>query len=129
MVFLILFSRQLTRVIVIPNRFLGMIILTLSFVGVYALRNSVTDCALAAGFGVLGMVLKRLNLPIVPIILGMVLGGIMEVKLRIALANMQTPLDMINRPIAATIFGLIVLAILLHLMSLFRLRKAPGKPV
>ncbi|MCB4457998.1 tripartite tricarboxylate transporter permease [Leisingera sp. McT4-56] len=129
LVFLILFSRQLTRVIIIPNRYLGMIILTLSFVGVYALRNSVTDCAIAAGFGVLGMVLKRLNLPIVPIILGMVLGGIMEVKLRIALANVQTPLDMINRPIAATIFGLIVLAVTLHLISVFRLRKALSNPV
>lgn len=120
MIFLILFSRHLTKVIIIPNRYLGMLILTLSFVGVYALRNSVTDCIVAAGFGLLGMVLKRLNLPIVPIILGMVLGGIMEVKLRIALANMNGPLDLINRPISATIFALIVLVIALHIGSLLR---------
>ena len=128
MVFLILFSRQLTKVIIIPNRFLGMIILTLSFVGVYALRNSVTDCAIAAGFGILGMILKRLNLPIVPIILGMVLGGIMEVKLRVAVANMESPLDLVNRPISAVIFGMIVLAIALHLVSLFRPRKELSQP-
>ena len=44
-------SNVLARIIRIPTRFLGMIILTLSFVGVYSLRNSVVDCALAAGFG------------------------------------------------------------------------------
>ncbi len=59
------------------------------------------DCALAAGFGVFGLVLKRLNLPVVPIILGMVLGGIMEVKLRSSMARVKTPLDFVDRPIAA----------------------------
>ncbi|MFV0492799.1 MAG: tripartite tricarboxylate transporter permease, partial [Pseudorhodobacter sp.] len=76
--FLIFATKGILQVIRIPTRFLGVVVLTLSFVGVYSLRNSATDCALAAGFGVLGYILKRLNLPVVPIILGMVLGGIME---------------------------------------------------
>ncbi|NHX22319.1 tripartite tricarboxylate transporter permease, partial [Escherichia coli] len=79
----------------VPTRFLGMVILILSFVGVYSLRNSVIDCAIASGFGVLGLVLKRLNLPIVPIVLGMVLGGIMEVKLRSAMIRVKQPLDFV----------------------------------
>ena len=82
LVFLLFSTNLLLQVIRIPTRFLGMTILTLSFVGVYSLRNSITDCAVASGFGVFGLILRRLNLPIVPIILGMVLGGIMEVKLR-----------------------------------------------
>ena len=49
-----------------------MSILILSFVGVYSLRNSFTDCAVAAGFGVFGFILKRVDLPIVPVILGLV---------------------------------------------------------
>ncbi|SEO97756.1 putative tricarboxylic transport membrane protein [Salinihabitans flavidus] len=120
LVFLIFSTNLLTRVIQIPTRFLGVIILSLSFVGVYSLRNSVTDCAIAAGFGVLGLVLKRLNLPVVPIILGMVLGGIMEVKLRSGMARIKTPLDMVDRPIAAIIAGLIVLVLVLHVRTLIR---------
>jgi len=116
-------TNLLTRIIQVPTRFLGVLILTLSFVGVYSLRNSVTDCAIAAGFGVFGLVLKRLGLPIVPIILGMVLGGIMEVKLRSAMARVKTPLDFIDRPIAAIIFGLIVLVILLHIRTLIVERR------
>ena len=123
-VFLIFSTNLLTKVIQIPTRFLGMIILILSFVGVYSLRNSVTDCAIASGFGILGLVLKRLNLPIVPIILGMVLGGIMEVKLRSSLIRVKDPLDMVERPIAAIIAAMILLVIVLHIRTLVREHRA-----
>ncbi|AUQ97459.1 tripartite tricarboxylate transporter permease [Phaeobacter inhibens] len=118
--FLMVSTNLLTRIIRIPTRFLGVLILLLSFVGVYSLRNSLTDCMIAAGFGVLGLILKRLNLPIVPIILGMVLGGIMEVKLRSALPRIKTPLDMIDRPISFILFALIVLVLALHIRALAR---------
>ena len=127
LVFLLFSTNLLTRIIRIPTRFLGVMILLLSFVGVYSLRNSLTDCMIAACFGVLGLILKRLNLPIVPIILGMVLGGIMEVKLRSALPRLNTPLDMIERPVAMVIFGMIVIVIAVHLRTLvkeFRAREA-----
>jgi len=119
-VFLFYSTNLLTKIIRIPTRFLGVLILILSFVGVYSLRNSLTDCMLASGFGVLGLVLKRLNLPIVPIILGMVLGGIMEVKLRSSLPRLKTPLDMIDRPITFIIFTMIVLVIALHIRTLVK---------
>ncbi len=120
LVFLLFSTNLLTKIIQIPTRFLGVVILTLSFVGVYSLRNSATDCAMAAGFGVFGLILKRLNLPIVPVILGMVLGGIMEVKLRSAMARVKTPLDFIDRPIAAILFALILLIIGLHIRTVIR---------
>jgi len=119
-VFLMTSTGLLTRIIRIPTRFLGVLIPTMSFVGVYSLRNSISDCALAAGFGVFGLILRRLQLPIVPIILGMVLGGIMEVKLRSSLARVQTPLDMIDRPIAALIFAGIVVVIAVHVRGAVR---------
>ncbi len=120
MIFLLFSTNLLTKIIRIPTRFLGVMILLLSFVGVYSLRNSLTDCMISAVFGVIGLILKRLNLPIVPIILGMVLGGIMEVKLRSALPRLKSPLDMIDRPIAAIIFALILLVLALHVRTLVR---------
>jgi len=120
MVFLLFSTNLLTRIIRVPTRFLGVMILILSFVGVYSLRNSLTDCMIAAGFGLLGLVLKRLNLPIVPIILGMVLGGIMEVKLRSALPRLQTPFDMIDRPVAFILFAIILTVLAIHLRTLIK---------
>ena len=128
LVFLLFSTNLLLKIIQIPTRFLGMMILTLSFIGVYSLRNSITDCAIAAGFGVFGLILKRLNLPIVPIILGMVLGGIMEVKLRIAMASVKAPIDFISRPIAAIIFVMIIGILVLHIRTLVREQKARRIP-
>ena len=122
--FLLVATRALIQVVRIPNRFLGVCVLTLSFVGVYSLRNSVTDCLLAAGFGVLGYVLKRLAMPVVPIILGMVLGGIMEVKLRAAMARVKEPFDFIDRPVAFILFTIIVLVLGAHGLRLWRERRA-----
>ncbi len=123
LVFLLFATRSLVQVVKIPNRFLGVCILTLSFVGVYSLRNSATDCLMAAGFGIFGFILKRLSLPAVPIILGMVLGGIMEVKLRAGMARVKEPWDFINRPISFIIFTIIVLVLATHILRVWRDRK------
>ena len=131
LVFLVFSTNTLLRVIEIPTRFVGIAVLALSFVGVYGLRNSAINCAIAAGFGVFGFILKRLNLPIAPIILGMVLGGIMESELRIievrsldSMMRVKTPFDFIDRPIAFILFMIILVVLGSHLWSLRQARKA-----
>ena len=113
-------SNLLIHLIRVPTRFLGMGILILSFVGIYSLRNSPVDCLIAAGFGVFGVILKRLNLPVVPIILGMVLGNIMETKLRSAAARIESPLDMVSRPISALLAIAILFIIIQALRGTYR---------
>ncbi len=56
-----------------------------SFVGIYSLSGSYFDLILMVGFGVLGWVLRKLDVPTVPIILGILLGGHMEDSLRRAM--------------------------------------------
>ena len=118
--FLLVATRPLVQVVRIPNRFLGVCILTLGFVGVYSLRNSLTDCMMAAVFGLIGFVLKRLALPVVPIILGMVLGNIMEVKLRAASARIEGPLDFVSRPISAILVIVILFIVVQAIRTTFR---------
>ena len=57
----------------------------ISFVGIYSLSGSHFDLLLMTGFGVLGFVLRKLSVPAVPVILGILLGGHMEVSLRRAM--------------------------------------------
>ena len=121
-VFLFAATNLLVQVVRIDERLLGVVILTLSMVGVYSLRNNLIDCAVAASFGIVGYILRRLNWPIVPIILGMVLGRIMDEKFRTAMARVETPLDFINRPIAAILFAMILLALGMHFYSLLKAR-------
>ena len=129
LMFLLVSTNWVSRIVQVPSRLVGIAILLLGFVGVYSLRNSITDCAMAAGFGVFGVILKRLNLPLVPIVLGMVLGGIMEVKLRSAMPRVNSPLDMIERPIGMIIFALILVVIGLHIRTLIRERRNPPQNV
>ncbi len=109
--FLFYSTKPLMLVMRIPGRFLGIVILTFSLIGVYTLRNSLNDVAIASAFGVFGFILKRLDLPTSPVILGLVLGKLMEDRLRTAMARVRDPLDFIDRPIAFILFMMIVLAV------------------
>jgi len=96
----LLFStRFIAKIIFIPNRLLGCFILLLSFVGVFSIRNSFVDCMFAVGFGYLGYILRRLDWPLVPIVLGLVLGSIMLDKLASGSGQIRTIADLVNRPV------------------------------
>jgi putative tricarboxylic transport membrane protein len=50
----------------------------MSLVGAYAVENQMWGVWLALGFGLLGYFMKRYDYPVAPVILGLVLGGLME---------------------------------------------------
>jgi putative tricarboxylic transport membrane protein len=123
-VFLFFSTGTLIKAMTIPNRLLGMMIFTFSLVGVYSLRNSLTDVAVASAFGVFGFILKRLDYPTSPVILGIVLGKLMEDRLRTAMARVREPLDFIDRPIAFILFSMIVIALVLQAWTVIRDRRS-----
>ena len=125
--FLFFATRTMMKVMLIPNRFLGIMILTFSLIGVYTLRNSLTDVAIASAFGFFGFILKRLELPTSPVILGIVLGKLMEDRLRIAMARVREPMDFIDRPIALVLFLMILVAIIGQIWTVMKARHATGK--
>ena len=71
----------------------------------------------AAGFGFLGYILRRLNWPLVPIVLGMVLGQIMIEKLTAGAGKIKFWLDIVNRPVSGFLTLTIFLVILGTLIS------------
>ncbi|MFN3281737.1 MAG: tripartite tricarboxylate transporter permease [Tabrizicola sp.] len=124
--FLFFATRTLMKVMLIPSRFLGMMILTFSLIGIYTLRNSLTDIAIASAFGLFGFVLKRLELPTSPIILGIVLGKLMEDRLRTAMARVREPWDFIDRPIAFVLFLMILAALGAQVWTVVKARREGG---
>ncbi|MBD9650881.1 tripartite tricarboxylate transporter permease [Ensifer sp. ENS09] len=74
------------RVLTVPNWLLVPGILVLSIVGVYSTHASVFSILLMLGIGVIGWMLRKAGFDMAPIILGFVLGHVMEVNLRNALA-------------------------------------------
>ncbi len=74
-----------TKILQVPASFLLPGVAMVSFVGIYSLSGSYFDLLLMIGFGVLGFTLRKLKIPAVPVILGILLGGHMEVSLRRAM--------------------------------------------
>src|SRR5690606_1963490 len=74
------------RVLRLPRWVLMPGVAALSFVAVYAVNQSAFDLVLMSGFGLLGFGMRRTGFPLAPVILGLVLGPLMEKNLRRALA-------------------------------------------
>ena len=73
------------KILQVPASILLPGVTMISFVGIFSLSGSHFDLLLMIGFGILGFILRKLNIPVVPVILGILLGEHMEVSLRRAM--------------------------------------------
>jgi len=73
------------KLLSIPPKYLMPVVTLVASVGIFAISNSALDLYFMIGFGLLGYVLRKLHIPLVPVILGMLLGPEMEKSLRHAL--------------------------------------------
>ena len=109
----------------VPYRVLFPAIMAFSAIGIYSVNSSSLENYLAALFGILGFVWRKLGCSPVPAILGFVLGPMMEENLRRALlVSRGDPLVFFQRPISLA-FIVITLVILVG-MSLPTARKRRG---
>jgi putative tricarboxylic transport membrane protein len=94
----------------LPVYMLYPLILGVSLVGVYSVSGSSFDLALLAAFGLLGYLMRKLDYPSAPLILGLVLGGGLERALRQSLMMSEGSLAiLVQRPISALMLSLTVL--------------------
>lgn len=108
-----LLIRGSAQVLRIPRPALMAGIVGISIVGAYAINNGYTEIIIVLGMGVLGFSLERIGVPLAPIVLGLVLGPIMEAKFMQSVIKTNWDLtQFFNRPISAT---LIVLTLILLL--------------
>jgi putative tricarboxylic transport membrane protein len=109
---------QLLRV---PAHVLNALILGVSIVGVYASGSSMFELGLLALFGLGGYLMRKLDYPCAPMVLGLVLGDPMERALRQSLMMSQGSLAILVRPIP---LALLVIAAALLAVPLFRKSNA-----
>lgn len=102
------------KILQIPQWFLLPAVVGVSFIAVYAVNSSVFDLWLMIGLGVVGYLLRKTGFPLAPIILGVVLGPLMERNLRRALNLSQGDWGyLFSSPIAITIWVLAVVSLFL----------------
>jgi putative tricarboxylic transport membrane protein len=94
------------------------VILGISLVGVYSVSGSLFDVWLLAAFGLGGYLMRKLDYPSAPLILGFVLGAPLERALRQSLMMSDGSLSiLVSRPVPALMLSLVVLILLIPLIG------------
>jgi putative tricarboxylic transport membrane protein len=101
-----------------PVYMLFPVILGISLVGVYSASGSLFDVWLLAGFGLGGYLMRKLDYPSAPLVLGFVLGAPLERALRQSLMMSDGSLSiLVTRPVPALMLSLAVLILLIPLFG------------
>lgn len=109
---------QLLRV---PYRWLYPAILVVCSIGVYSINNNVWDVWIMLGFGALGYIFNKLGCETAPLILGFILGPMMEENMRRALLLSRGDLSVfVTSPLSAVFLGGSLLLLLFVLVPAFR---------
>jgi putative tricarboxylic transport membrane protein len=105
-------ARVWARVMLLPRSLLFGGVLVLASLGAYTLNRSLLDLALLYVVGALGFLLRVLNIPLVPAVLGLVLGPMAEQQFRRAIAISEGDLSVfVTRPIAAALLAAALLVL------------------
>jgi putative tricarboxylic transport membrane protein len=113
----------------IPFAILTPLIIVVCAIGSYAVHNSMIDIWYMLIFGVVGYVFKKLDYPLAPLVLALVLGDMSENALRQSLIMSQGSLAIFfTRPIAAVITAVAIFFFVLPVLTPWwrRLRGLPG---
>ncbi len=114
------------RLLATPYRFLYPAILLFCVIGVYATNPSIAQLVLTAFFAVFGYILTRFGCEPAPMVLGFILGPLMEENLRRALViSRGDPMVFIERPISAALLA--ITAVIIALTVLPQIQKTREK--
>ncbi|WP_319581911.1 tripartite tricarboxylate transporter permease [uncultured Pseudodesulfovibrio sp.] len=124
MLFQVYFIRVLIRALTIPRYVLYPVILGLCVIGSYALNSSMSDVWVFFATGVLGYIFTRQGFPLLPLVLGLILGGMAENHLRVSLVmGNGSMVGYLHRPIALCFFAAAALSVAYSFYSKYKAKK------
>ncbi|TBU72059.1 tripartite tricarboxylate transporter TctA [Pseudomonas daroniae] len=113
-----------TKILAVPYWALVPAIAIITSIGVYAVHATAFDLFLMIGIGVAGYILRKMDFPLSAILLGFILGGLMEQNLRRALSISNGELGILfASPITWAVWALIVAMIILPIYRTWRKRS------
>lgn len=122
-------SKLWVKVTLVPKAVLYPMIFAFSIVGSYAVRSSAFDVGVCVAFGVLGWILNKYHYPSSPIVLGLVLGTLIEMNLQMTMI-MGGPGLLVTRPLSGILLALAILSLLVPFIRTIkqnRLKKQATK--
>jgi putative tricarboxylic transport membrane protein len=112
------------RLLTVPYRFLYPAIVMFCCIGVYSLNNSIFDLAMATGFGIVGYILLKLDCEPAPLVLGFILGPMMEVYFRRAMVLSRGDFTVFfTQPISLTMLLAAAILLLMNIAPTVRHKR------
>ncbi len=142
-IFLLIFGltgiRVFAKMVELPKGILIPVIIVLSVVGTYAIQNNIVDVYWMLGFGIFGYVLRMYGFQVGPIILGVILGPLMDVSYRRAVMSVRNDfpaflLELVTNPITLVLTLAVAFMLVSQtplwpwVLNLLRKRKANQNP-
>ena len=125
MILLLTFTKYVVKLSSITPRIIGASIMILGFVGSYTQNFRVTDALFTLAFAVVGRFMLKNGIPAFPMVVGLVLGPMLEGRMKQALSiSSGDPTIFLTRPIAATFLALSITAVVVFSWSHMRHPKA-----
>jgi len=120
--------RVFASILSVPGWLLVPGIVCISMIGVYALSSTRFDLMMVSIIGLLGYFLRKANMPMAPLILGVVLGDMMEQNLRRALSMSDGAVQILfASPVSLTLWGLSLAVALMPWVRRYLRRVKAGK--
>jgi putative tricarboxylic transport membrane protein len=112
------------KILQIPERLLMPLIISMAFVGSFAVKNSLFNVGIMLAFGLIGYFMRKLKFPITPVVLALVLGPMAEASLRRALIlSGGSWMIFVQRPITLTLLVVTVVSVMFPIIR----EKMTGK--
>jgi putative tricarboxylic transport membrane protein len=116
--------RVWVRLLEVPYRLMFPAILLFSCIGLYSVKNASGDVLMAAGLAIAGWILNKLDFETAPMLLGFVLGRLMEENLRRAMAISRGSLaTFFERPLSGVLLVVAVVVLTLAVLPTVRRRR------
>jgi putative tricarboxylic transport membrane protein len=117
-----------TRILEVPNWSLAPAIAIVTGIGVYAVHATTFDLVLMVCVGILGYILRKLDFSLSPLLLGFILGELMEQNLRRALSISNGGLDILwSSTISQIVWVLVAIMLALPIIRIWRRRTLRRK--
>jgi putative tricarboxylic transport membrane protein len=106
------------RLLYIPTGILLPMVISISAIGIFAVNGNIFELYLALAFGVVGYAFRKLDIPVAPLVLSLVLGGIMEQSFRQAMTiSGADPGVFVRSPICVLLLACAAVALSVPLLA------------
>lgn len=119
-------TKAFVQVLRVPYSYLMPVVFVLCVIGTYALSQRIFDIWIMVFFGLAGFVLRQMKYPMAPLVLGIILGDLLDKSLRRGLTLSDGDLaPFFTRPVSAAFVAVIVLSIAMNMPVVRRVTLAP----